>query len=74
MILIRLKSNAEEILTEELVFDRGVVRSGRSGMGAYAVAARRRVHLATVLLRPRLAIAQADASTAMPVSFRWDST
>ena len=59
-------------------------------MGAYAGAARRRVHLATVLLRPppghrpgrrqarharilqiglRLAIAQADARPAMPISF-----
>ena len=50
----------------------------RSGMGAYAGAARRRVHLATVLLRPpsgyrpglRLAIAQADARPVMPVSSR----
>ena len=63
----------------------------RSGVGAYAGAARRRVHLATVLLRPpsshrlgtrqarhahivqiglRLAIAQADARPAMPISFR----
>ena len=40
----------------------------RSGMGAYAGAARRRVHLATVLLGLRLAIAQADARPAMPVS------
>ena len=31
-------------------------------MGAYAGEARRRVHLATVFLRLRLAIAQADAS------------
>ena len=29
-----------------------LIRSGRSGMGAYAGAARRGVHLATVLLRP----------------------
>ena len=61
-------------------------------MGAYAGAARRRVHLVTVLLRPpsghrpgrrqarhvhifqiglRLAIAQADARPAMPISFRY---
>ena len=66
-------------------------RQVRSGMAAYGGAARRRVHLATVLLRPpsgqrpgrrqarhthilqiglRLAIAQADARPAMPVSFR----
>ena len=65
--------------------------SDRSGMGTYAGAARRRVHLATVLLRPpsghrpgrrltrhvqilqidlRLAIVQADARPAMPISFR----
>ena len=62
-----------------------------SGMRAYAGAARRRVHLVTVLLHPpsdhrpgrhqtrhahilqiglRLAIAQADARPAMPISFR----
>ena len=41
-------------------------------MGAYAGAARRRVHLVTVLLQIglRLAIAQADARPAMPASFR----
>ena len=43
----------------------------RSGMGAYAGAARRRVHLATVLTFVlRLAIAQADAEPATPLFLR----
>ena len=42
----------------------------RSGVRTYAGAARRRVHLATVLLGLRLAIAQADARPVMPISFR----
>ena len=38
--------------------------------GHYAGAARRRVHLAMVLLRPPSGHRQADAKPAMPVSFR----
>ena len=41
-------------------------------MGAYAGAARRRVHLVTVLFGLRLAIAQTDARPTMPISFRYD--
>ena len=37
-------------------------------MGAYAAAARRRVHLETVYSGLRLAIAQADARPFMPIS------
>ena len=46
----------------------------RSGMGACAGAARRRVHLAKLPLGLRLAIAQTDARPVMPASFRWDLT
>ena len=42
----------------------------RSGMKAYAVAARRRVHLTTVLLQPRSGIAHANARPIMPIFFR----
>ena len=47
------------------------VRSGkvRSGVGTYAGAARRRVHLATVF-GLRLAIAQADTRPVMFISLR----
>ena len=45
----------------------------RSDMGAYAEVARRRVHPATVLRRPLLAIAQADARSPMPGVCMWRS-
>ena len=41
-----------------------------SSIEAYAGTARRRIHFETVLLRPRLAIAQADARPVMPITFR----
>ena len=49
------------------------LRSGQDRYGGYAGAARRRVHLATVhsaLFGLRLAIAQADAGSVMPITSR----